>query len=127
MSGPSKLMLAMPLVAVVVGTLVGASGCERNGTPPIVCTVTAPTACPEPAPRYADVAPIIGQHCAAPCHWGMPGGPWPLTDYPHVADWADVVRDEVLNCTMPPPEDDTEMTDTDRTAILTWIRCGFPE
>lgn len=88
------------------------------------CTVTAPTDCPDPAPRYADVAPIIGAHCASPCHWGAPGGPWPLTDYPHVADWQDVVRDDLLDCSMPPPEADSTMTDAERTAILVWIRCG---
>jgi hypothetical protein len=111
-------------------------GCQRVAAPGfddqpdaavVACTITAPTACPDPAPRYAEVAPIIGQHCASPCHWGAPGGPWPLTDYPHVADWQDVVRDDLLDCSMPPPEANSTITDAERTAILVWIRCGAPE
>jgi uncharacterized membrane protein len=115
----TKLMLATTALAAALG-------CQSGDQAP-ACTVAAPTACVDPAPRYADVAPIINQRCASPCHWGMPGGPWPLTDYEHVADWADPVRDEVLHCTMPPPGEQTDMTDAERTAILNWIRCGFSE
>jgi uncharacterized membrane protein len=115
---------------VMLAAAAAALGCQSSGgndDPLVACTVTAPTACPDPAPRYADVAPVFNQRCAGPCHWGMPGGPWPLTDYAHIADWADVVRDEVLTCAMPPAGEQTDMTDVERTAILSWIRCGYLE
>ena len=51
------------------------------------CTATAPTACPDPAPHYADIQLIIQNDCTTPCHGGTLGGPWPLTSYEHVADW----------------------------------------
>jgi hypothetical protein len=94
--------------------------------PPPACTVQAPTSCPAVAPRYDDVAPIISARCLG-CHWGEPDGPWPLVDYPHVADWADAVRGDVQTCAMPPPDAGIAMPDSERTLILTWIRCGSPK
>jgi hypothetical protein len=92
-----------------------------------VCTVAAPTSCPAPKPHYADVAPIFKEHCVV-CHNGATeDGPWPLTEYEHVADWYDAIRGELLNCTMPPVDSGMTMSDDDRLAILTWIRCGFPK
>jgi hypothetical protein len=92
-----------------------------------VCSVEAPTSCPDPSPHYGDVAPIINQRCVEPCHSGLPGGPWPLTDYAHVADWADVVRDDLILCLMPPADGGISMSEEEKLAILTWIRCGFLE
>jgi len=92
----------------------------------VVCTVTAPTSCPDPAPTYADVAPIFEQRCAS-CHSGEEGGPWPLKDYEHISDWQDVVRAEVLTCAMPPADSDVTIPDDERLRILTWIRCGLPK
>ncbi|MFL5305871.1 MAG: hypothetical protein ACJ8F1_11690 [Polyangia bacterium] len=102
-------------------------GTVDGGGQPLVCSVAAPTSCPEPAPRYADVAGILNQRCAMPCHSGVPSGPWPLTDYEHVADWADAVRADLLDCSMPPADGGVSITTDDRTAVLTWIRCGSPE
>jgi hypothetical protein len=113
------------LVALPGGlALLAPMGCTRNA-PPLTCTITAPTTCADPSPRYADVAPIIEARCAGPCHSGIPDGPWPLTDYSHVADWQDVVRADLLDCSMPPPGEGVVMSDAERTAILIWIRCGF--
>jgi hypothetical protein len=121
MRGSTKLSL--PRLGLIVVTSFGCFlGCSKEPPPP--CTVTAPTECPDPAPLYGDVAPIIGKFCASPCHYGAPAGPWPLTDYEHVADWQDVVRDQVLTCVMPPPEERSDITDAERLAILTWVRCG---
>ncbi|WP_224244574.1 c-type cytochrome [Hyalangium gracile] len=86
--------------------------------------MTAPTSCPEPAPRYADVAPIFQQRCVV-CHNGS-GGPWPLDDYGHVSDWQDSIRDYVRECIMPPSDSGVTMTVEERVAILTWLRCGLP-
>jgi uncharacterized membrane protein len=115
----------------------GSVGCGKSGAldtdggavdaTAFVCSVSAPTACPDPSPHYADVAPIINQRCVEPCHSGLPEGPWPLTDYEHVADWADVVRTDLIGCLMPPADGGVSMADEERLAILTWIRCGFPE
>ncbi len=92
----------------------------------VACNAVPVTECPAPAPRYADVAPIIAERCVA-CHDGkMKPGPWPLIDYNHVADWADVVRADLLTCAMPPP-DAPPMPDGERQLLLTWLRCGAPE
>jgi hypothetical protein len=94
---------------------------------PAVCTVTAPTSCPTPKPHYADVEPIFKKRCVG-CHNGAsPDSPWPLTEYEHVADWFDIIRDEMLHCGMPPADSGMTMPDAERVAILTWIRCGFPK
>jgi uncharacterized membrane protein len=92
---------------------------------PSTCSVPAPTSCPDPAPRYADVAPIFERRCLT-CHSGAPGGPWSLADYGHVADWQDTIRSSMRDCSMPPPDAGIPMTLEERVAILTWIRCGLP-
>lgn len=97
-----------------------------GGLTPEPCSVSAPTECPDPAPRYADVAPVLEAKCVT-CHSGAAGGPWPLTDYPHVADWQSEVRSELLDCSMPPADAGASITDDERTLILTWLRCGAPE
>ena len=80
----------------------------------LVCSVDAPNACPDPSPHYGDVAPIINQRCVEPCHSGLPEGPWPLTDYAHVADWADVVRTDLILCLMPPADGGVSMPDEEK-------------
>jgi hypothetical protein len=100
-----------------------AGGDDGNGQ---ACSVEAPTGCPDPATRYADVAPLFEQHCV-PCHFGTPGGPWPLTSYKHAVDWQDIIRTAMLECTMPPADGGGVMSNEDRLAILNWIRCGYPE
>ena len=98
------------------GRVPGPASCSR-----------APTECPDPPPHYPDVAPIFAARCAE-CHYGAVDGPWPLLDYDHVASWQDTIRDDMLDCSMPPPDLTTaEMPDDERLAILTWIRCGFLE
>lgn len=92
---------------------------------PYSCPVPAPTTCPDPAPHYPDVAPIFERRCVI-CHAGTPGGPWSLADYGHVADWQDTIRSNLRDCSMPPPDAGVPMTLEERTAILTWIRCGLP-
>lgn len=89
------------------------------------CTVTPPTSCPEPAPRYSDVEPIIGARCLS-CHDGK-GANWPLTTYRHVADWSLEIRNMVSSCEMPPADADIPMTDAERETILAWLKCGFPQ
>jgi hypothetical protein len=124
-------------IVLLAGAVLEVSGCGKSQSSnpdggaidaeALVCSVDAPTSCPDPAPRYADVAPIIDQRCVQPCHSGLPEGPWPLTDYQHVADWADVVRTDLILCVMPPADGGTSISDEERGAILTWIRCGFYE
>ena len=114
---------APPVNEVDAGTQApdGGTGHEE----PAACSVPAPTACPEPAPRYADVAPIFEQRCVV-CHAGAPGGPWSLSDYGHVAEWQDTIRSNLRDCSMPPPDAGLPMTLEERLAMLTWIRCGLP-
>ena len=53
---------------------------------------------------------------------------WPLNDYELVADWADLIRADLLNCSMPPADAaaGAAMTDADRVVLLNWILCGTP-
>src|SRR6478735_9225587 len=88
-----------------------------------ICAPTAPRECPEPKPRYPDVAPIFERRCAS-CHIGSADGPWPLDTYQDVADWASFIRDELLQCSMPPSESGITMPPDEREQVLTWIRCG---
>jgi hypothetical protein len=102
---------------------------DKDGGPGsvVMCKVSLPTSCPSPKPHYSDVQPIFQQRCVI-CHDGATAdSPWPLTEYEHVADWYDMIRSEVVNCTMPPADAGVPMTDDERMKILTWIRCGFPE
>src|SRR4051794_2717430 len=46
------------------------------------CTTPTVPLCPDPAPRFPDVAPIFEVRCASSgCHSGVTGGPWPLRQY----------------------------------------------
>jgi hypothetical protein len=96
-----------------------------SDAPPTPCGVMAPTSCPDPPPRYADVTPIFQQRCIL-CHNGTNDGPWALTDYEHIADWQDIIRADLLDCTMPPADAGVPITREERLAILVWIRCGLP-
>jgi uncharacterized membrane protein len=91
----------------------------------VPCTVTPPSECPDPPPRFADVAPIFKARCAT-CHISDWTGPWPLDTYEHIADWADVVRSHLVECSMPPPEAGTPLPNAESETILTWIRCKTP-
>lgn len=91
------------------------------------CNVQAPTACLDPAPKWAqDIEPIVEQRCVV-CHYGAVGGPWPLDSYGHVSDWQSEIRGVILDCSMPPPDEDIHMTNAERMQILNWIRCGLPQ
>ena len=106
-----------------------ALGCADSGVdaaPVEACSVTAPSKCSEPELRYATVAPIFEKHCSV-CHLGVGDGPWPLDRYQDIADWADIVRDELVRCSMPPPGPTSALSNRDRLTILNWLRCGLPE
>ena len=122
----SRALAPAGLIALALGcsSSDGSASDAGNSVDPLTCSVSAPTRCPSPAPRYPDIAPIIMERCV-PCHAGVPNGPWPLTEYQHVADWQDTIRSNLLDCTMPPPEASIPMTNGERLAILDWIRCGF--
>jgi hypothetical protein len=127
-------MPVRPAIAVLAAAVANFGlACDKGVVTPAdggvdvaACTVEAPTVCPDPPPRYADVAPLFQSRCV-PCHYGAPGGPWPLLQYQHIADWSDIVRGMVLDCSMPPPDGGVTMTNGEREAILTWILCGLPE
>jgi hypothetical protein len=101
---------------------------DDSGGGAVACSVTAPTVCPEVPLTYADISPIVDRHCVV-CHYGAVGGPWPLISYRHMVDWYDIIPPALLNCTMPPADGGLPITITneERLAILTWLRCGYPE
>jgi len=102
----------------------GATSGEDGGLV-AACPDPAPSACPDPPLHYPDVAPIIEQRCVT-CHFDG-AADWPLTTYQDVASWWTVVYEDLMLCTMPPPESPTGLTPGERQAILSWIACGFPQ
>lgn len=138
------MLEGMPLRTLVRISLCWAlacAGCDApgaqnpdGGQPPadaassMTCApIDPPTSCPKPAPTYADVQPIFQRYCIT-CHAGVPDGPWPLNEYSHVVDWADSIRTNVRDCTMPPPDAGVPVPpEADRMRILQWIRCGTPK
>lgn len=98
-----------------------------SGSPPVPheCAIEAPTACPDPAPTYAEVEPIFAARCVV-CHGGTPGGPWPLNTYGHVATWRDTIRAALLTCAMPPAGADVSIDPNESELVLAWLRCGMP-
>lgn len=117
---------AQRFAALMALTCCGSEGQGRPDSaagPVAECSVKVPTACPEPAVRYADVEPLIASKCVS-CHYGALGGPWPLTTYDDAADWKDTIRDDVLDCSMPPPDSGVTLSDDERLSLLSWVRCG---
>lgn len=102
-------------------------GCSSEGPTPgnPSCTLKPATACPSPAPTYAEVSALFDAHCNG-CHGGLEGV-WPLTDYDSVSAWQVDIRGELLDCSMPPADAGTVMTDAEKTKILQWLRCGLPK
>jgi hypothetical protein len=134
-----RAALASSVLVVIAATLafavtVTSAGCgtsseaeSRSGETAgaaTTCRAGAAAECTLPSPSYgSDVAPILERDCNQPCH--APGlGPWPLTNYSDVHDWATAVLSDVANCTMPPPDAGTVMSAADQATIVDWLACG---
>ena len=91
----------------------------------VACSVVAPTSCPTPAPAYADVSPIFAARCAS-CHSGAAGGPWPLDSYSTISDWRNEIRASLVDCSMPPADAGSALTDAERDTLVGWMNCGAP-
>jgi len=91
-----------------------------------VCSEIAAPDCSGEVPRYADVEPIFRAKCV-PCHLSETDGPWPLKTYEDIADWADLIRKDVLDCSMPPTDGDVSMSHVQRLILATWVLCGYPQ
>jgi len=93
--------------------------------------ITASTTCPSPAPTFAQIQPIVEKSCV-PCHDGtmkdvVTGEDvWPLTTYDDVAEWGSIVKNSILECTMPPADGAVPITDAERSAIVQWVLCKTP-
>jgi hypothetical protein len=142
---PRQGRLALRLAAALLGVVAADAGCDSGGNGVMVgdagddsavagdgdpnefaCPVLAPTSCPTPPVRYADIKPTVDEHCV-PCHMGQPNGPWPLTDYSHLVDWQDLIQGVMMDCSMPPIDEPYSLPARDRALILTWVLCGYPE
>ena len=122
----STRFLRRYVASLVAGGTMLVGGCDQAGVVP-ACAVVVPAACPESPPRYADVAPILVARCGS-CHVESSDGsaPWPLDTYDNVAEWAGLIRQDVLDCTMPPADGSVRMTPNEAWTIVTWIACGTP-
>jgi mono/diheme cytochrome c family protein len=85
-------------------------------------------------PEYADVAPLLVEHCVG-CH--RPGGigPFAMRDYALVRGFAPMIREALLTARMPPwhadPEygrfrGDRSLTDDVKRKLVQWIDAGAP-
>jgi hypothetical protein len=117
------------LACGLLGAILAACGAEDDPPDPTstACGGLQAPSCPSPPTTFANVAPIFGERCATPCHSGAPNGPWPLTTYPHVFEWRDLIKARLLECAMPPPGSGVTISAEERLAILAWISCGSPE
>jgi hypothetical protein len=118
---------------LVLGLVAAACGTSTKSTDADVaapnCTYIDASACINPPPSYAtDIAPMLDQACNSTCH--APGvGPWPLSNYDDVFDWADIISNDVSLCKMPPEDagaGNGQLTDTQRATLLDWVACGSP-
>jgi hypothetical protein len=67
----------------------------------------------------------MDRECNRTCH--APGaGPWPLTSYQAVSDWAEIIGLEVAGCGMP-PSDAGALTPREQAAVIDWVACGSPD
>jgi uncharacterized membrane protein len=123
----TRLSVALAALGVACSSGDGSSK-DTHGTSstPLACDVTLPTSCSDRSLGYSAVAPIFERRCVG-CHSGDPGGPWPLTSYEHVADWANEIRSQMSACTMPPVDAGIAMPPEEREKILVWVRCGAPK
>jgi hypothetical protein len=83
--------------------------------------------CAPPIPSFAnDLTPLFDAKCNT-CHDGMPGSPWPLTNYDDVSAWAVTVLSDIVACTMPPADAGApELTEAERATLIDWLVCGAP-
>jgi mono/diheme cytochrome c family protein len=117
-----RTVIAFAFTAVALA----ATGCSSTDEP--VPTTEVPT-------YHADVAPIVIQHCAG-CHQDGGIGQGVLTSFADVAARGTVVRDAVVNRTMPPwlagdgcndYLGDPSLSDEDIATIERWVDAGMPE
>jgi uncharacterized membrane protein len=116
---------AVIFYAAASATLLG--GCDDPGHAN-VCTSQVPLVCPASPPRYLDVAPIFDAKCGS-CHVATTDGegPWPLDTYDNVSEWAGLIRQDLLNCSMPPADSGLAMTPAERWTVLSWVLCDTPQ
>jgi hypothetical protein len=86
-------------------------------------------------PTYTkDVAPIIYKHCSS-CHRPGEIGPFSLTNFQEVSNWATSIRYVTQNKIMPPWKadptysrfmDENYLTDTQIKTIADWVEAGTP-
>jgi hypothetical protein len=86
------------------------------------CKVTDP-ACVKPAPHYSNITGILARSCN-PCHTGGGDAPWPLTNYDDVSAWSDIIRQDLVDCSMPPLDGGIAISASERLEVLNWVQCG---
>ncbi len=128
---PPDMRLASSLLvaALAFAVALACGGATSLDKPGPSCTYVDASACNSPAPSYAsDVSPLLDRACNATCHvTGV--GPWPLTNYGDVSDWASIIAGDVEKCTMPPADAGAgtpKLTDSERVLLLNRIACGAP-
>ena len=123
-----RVFHAVTRSATIAATLLAiASGaaCSAGGSGSATCPNDYPSACPTPAPSFAnDVSPLIHANCT-PCHGA--GQQIPTLDtYDDVMRAATMISMQVFQCRMPPAPR-APLTSQQRQIILGWLVCGAKE
>jgi hypothetical protein len=118
------LAAAVIALACGCGSSSGSGGDGEAGT--TNCMRADPT-CTGTPPSYAnDIAPIFTALCVS-CHYaGSPYSPTSLVDYSKVQLSSGSSLGQVEACLMPPPGT-PQLTEAQRTAVLSWLACGAPD
>ena len=135
---PGRTYVVDAVTAVLAGqpvqtTTVAVEGCHIGRKP-------APRA-DAPAPQlsarvtwYRDVLPIVQTHCQE-CHRAGEIGPFALKDYDEVSNWAETIKEVVLEKRMPPwtadPAhgefiNDPSLTPEEVNTLVAWVDNGAP-
>lgn len=89
------------------------------------CTTTLPDCPPSPPSYQGEVAAIIASRCEG-CHYpGNPSSKFEYSTYASVHASSGSMLTQVYTCKMP-LADAGALTDSERTALLTWLVCGAP-
>ena len=115
-------------LVVILAASCGSNG--GNGGQQAACKAGLPTsdACTTAsAPSYAtQIAPLVHDRCLS-CHFaGNPNSSVVLETQAEMRQEVGLIETQVYRCAMPPPGEETPLSDSERAEFLQWLVCGAP-
>ncbi len=138
--GGSKPAATRHYLRDAIDAVLAGSDPPRSSTPAVGCKITAPAPPKSESPYtyHQHIKPLFQARCER-CHREGEVGPMPLTTYPQVSEYAEMIREVVLDERMPPwpaalpPDshrqfaDDDRLTEDERWLIADWCSSGRVE